>query len=213
MADSPSELVRVQLWWAIVHGMTQRVKLLVGHGVDFLSPFESPSGRPGWAQGSHGRTPAEVAALNGCPELTEWLVELGAARPPDTGVDGLIAAAMAGDRDRVAVLGDQIEAAKTERPALIVWAAALRKHDAVALLAEIGFDVNALGRGDVPMEQRWETALHRAAAAGDVELARILLDLGASPTITDARFHSTPLGWARHFGHPSIVDLLQPRTT
>jgi len=211
MADSPSELVRIQLWWAIVHGMTERVKLLVEHDADFLSPFGSPSG-PGWAGGSDGRSPAEVAALNGSPELCEWLVERGAPRPRGTGVDGLIAAAMAGDRAKVARRSGHIEAARAERPALIVWAAARGARDAVALLAEIGFDVNALGRGDVPMEQQWETALHRAAASGDVELARLLLDLGAEPTITDARFHSTPLGWARHFGHPAIVELLQPRT-
>jgi hypothetical protein len=40
------------------------------------------------------------------------------------------------------------------------------------LLAELGFDVNALGRTDIPMEQAWETALHEAAAHGDVQMAR-----------------------------------------
>ena len=63
------------------------------------------------------------------------------------------------------------------------------------------------------MEQAWETALHEAAGSGDVELARLLLDLGADPNIEDARFHATPLGWAEHFGHAAMVDLLSPLTT
>ena len=39
--------------------------LYVDNGADFLSPFEAPGGRPSWAGTSHGRTPAEVAAVSG----------------------------------------------------------------------------------------------------------------------------------------------------
>ena len=102
--------------------------------------------------------------------------------------------------------------ARAERPALIVWAAARRKLDTIPLLVELGFDVNALGRTDVPVEQAWETALHQAASQGDIPLARVLLDLGADPTIKDARFDSTPLGWARHFGQQPMIELLETRT-
>jgi ankyrin repeat protein len=211
--DSPSELVRRQLWWAIVHGMRDRLRLLVGHGADFHSPFAAPGGRPSWARTSDGRTPAEVAALSGCPELVEWLVQRGATRPTIEGVDGLIAAALAGDRRTVRRLRVHVGGARGQRPALIVWAAARGKRDAIPLLAELGFDVNALGRGDVPMEQAWETALHVVASRGDVELAGVLLGLGADPDIRDGRFDSTPLGWARHFGQQRMTELLEPLTT
>ena len=93
-----------------------------------------------------------------------------------------------------------------------MWAAARRSTDAIVLLAELGFDVNALGRSDVPMEQAWETALHEAAAHGDVQMARLLIDLGADPDIRDTRFDSTPLGWARHFGQRETIEFLQPLT-
>jgi hypothetical protein len=66
------------------------------------------------------------------------------------------------------------------------------------LLAELGFDVNAYGRGDAPVEEAWETALHHSAVDGNVELTRRLLDLGADPNLRDHRFDATPLDWARH---------------
>jgi ankyrin repeat protein len=210
--DSPPELVRNQLWWAIVHDMRERVRLLVEHGVEFLRPFSAPQGRPSWARTSHERTPAEVAALAGCPELADWLVARGARRPASEGVDGLIAAVLSDDRATVERLRQHAAQARAERPALIVWAAARRKRAAIPLLVELGFDVNALGRTDVPMEQAWETALHEAAAQGDVRLGRLLLDLGADPGIKDARFDSTPLGWATHFGQPAMIELLRPLT-
>jgi hypothetical protein len=44
----------------------------------------------------------------------------------------------------------------------------------VTLLAELGFGVNARGRGDVPVEQPWETALYQAVANGDQPMAELL---------------------------------------
>jgi ankyrin repeat protein len=211
-ADSPGQLVRAQLWWAIVHDMRARARLLVGHGADLLSPYAAPGGRPSGLRTSDGRTPAEVAALSGCTELAGWLVAQGAPPPALDGPDALIAAAMAGDRDAVAGLREHAQAARARRPGLVVWAAARGRRDSVEILAGLGFDVNAKGRGDIPAEQEWETALHEAASAGDLELARLLLRLGADPGSKDARFEATPLGWARHFAQRAMIGLLEPVT-
>jgi ankyrin repeat protein len=97
--------------------------------------------------------------------------------------DGLIATVLASDRRAVGRLLAYLETARAERGALIVWAAARGTLDAIVLLAEPGFDVNARGRTDIPMEQGWETALHEAAGQGNLQLARLLLDLGADPNI------------------------------
>jgi ankyrin repeat protein len=210
--DSPWDLMRGQLWWAIVHDLRDRVALLTTHGADIHTPYQAPGGRPSGLRTSHGRTPAEVAALAGCPELARWLVSQGARRPAFQGADRLIAAVLAGDDAEVSRLRGYAEAARQQRPALIVWAAARRKLGAIATLAGLGFDVNALGRTDIPMEQAWETALHEAAAKGDADMARLLLDLGADPAVEDARFSSTPLGWAQHFGMEATVNLLAPLT-
>jgi ankyrin repeat protein len=214
-AESPGEMLRGQLWWAIVHDMRDRARLLVGHGTDFLTPYAAPNGRPLTLRTSHGRTPAEVAALSGSPELARWLVAQGAAEPALTGPDALIAAVLAGDSDAVGSGGlrEHAAAAREQRPGLIVWAAARGRAGAVEMLAGLGFDVNARGRSDVPAEQEWETALHHAAGEGDLDMARLLLRLGADPGITDTRFGATPLGWARHFGRPAMIALLEPLTS
>ena len=98
------------------------------------------------------------------------------------------------------------------RPGLVVWAAA-QAPNAIALLVELGFDVNALGRSDTPREEPWETALHGAAAGGPIDLVRELLALGADPSIRDKQFDSTPLGFARYSERSDIIELLTPLTT
>jgi ankyrin repeat protein len=64
----------------------------------------------------------------------------------------------------------------------------------------------------VPSDQPWQTALHKAAEDGNLELAVALLGLGADPSIRDARFDGTPLSWARYFGQRELIDLLEPLT-
>jgi ankyrin repeat protein len=50
------------------------------------------------------------------------------------------------------------------------------------------------------------------AGSGEVDAARMLIALGADPGLRDNRFHSTPLGWAEHFGHQAMADYLRPLT-
>ena len=202
-ADTPAAMLRHQLRWAIDHGMEARVRLLARHGTDLRSPFED------------GRTPVQRALLAGHPHLADLLAGRGspdpASRPGRTGglgdgdvVPRLVAALLTGDRDAVAALDGAHAGALADlvrdRPGLVVWAAASGRRAAVELLLDLGFDVDARGRGDVPVEQPWQTALHEAAAADDVALIDLLLERGADPTVRDARFDATPLGWAEHLG-------------
>ena len=77
--------------------------------------------------------------------------------------------------------------ARQERRGLVAWAAAHAGPDAVRLAIELGWDLNRRARTDVPLDQEWETGLHDAAANGDVEMVRLLLALGADPTLKDCR--------------------------
>jgi hypothetical protein len=202
--DSPRDLLRSQLRWAVVHDMLDRARLLAGHGTDVVAPFPD------------GPTAVEIAATCGNEAVVEYLVGAGAATPRLAPADALVAAALRVDRDEVERLRiaspGAVDAARAARPGVIVQAAAQGRPDAVTLLAELGFDVNARSRADVPVEQEWETALHVAAGDGNVELARRLLALGADPTVHDHRFDATPLGWARHFERDEVIELLAPLT-
>jgi ankyrin repeat protein len=211
---TPAQMLRIQLRWAVEHHQSTRVRLLVEHGVDFRSPFEGDG--PAWSPGD-GRTPVELAQLNGDTEIADYLLAEGAAPPGPDPVHELIAALFRVDRSALdlvrAAHPDAVAEARRSRPGLIVWAATQAPTETVTLLAELGFDVNAYGRGDAPVEQAWETALHHSAVNGNVELTRRLLDLGADPDLRDQRFNATPLDWAQHFHQLSTAALLEPVTT
>jgi ankyrin repeat protein len=200
--EAPADLVRGQLRWAVRHGMTERVALLVANGADISTPF------------ADGQTPVAAARVSGHQNVAEYLVAQGASAPELRAVDEFIAAALQADRSTVDRLGPGVAAAaRQERPGLVVWAAACGRIEAIRLLVERGFDVNALARADVPVERPWETALHAAVSRDDLVMAQALLELGADPNISDARFDATPLGWARYFDRPQLVELLEPLST
>jgi ankyrin repeat protein len=201
---SPAQMVRDQLPWAIAHGLRQRVRLLVEHGTDLVAPLDN------------GMTTTTLAATSGHADLADYLVAHGAPPLDLTLPDAFVAAALAADRARIGRLLAEhpglARQVRTSRPALVTWAAVQGDAAAVELLVDLGFDVNAKGRTDMPSDQPWQTALHHAAGEGNLELARTLLRLGADPDVRDARFDSTPLGWARHFGQQALIDLLEPIT-
>ncbi len=202
--NTPEQLVRGDLRWAITHGMTERVRLFVEHGVDIVSPF------------GDGITPAARAETTGHPGIARYLVEHGAPAPELRPRQRFVAAALVADHTTVSELRAAhpglVDAVRKARPALTVWAAAHGQPGSVELLAGLGFDVNAKGRSDAPAQDPWQTALHVAAMEGNLALARSLLTLGADPGIRDKRFKSTPLGWAHYFGQDQLVELLEPLT-
>jgi ankyrin repeat protein len=204
--DTPAAMVRGQLAWAITHGMAERLRLLVARtGIDVAAPsgLGQPPGQVTWTA---------LAATTGHRDLVDDLVAHGAPPCVLAPADAFVAAALEADRGWLGELlvrdPGLLEEMRTARPALITWAAAIGSIPAVAFLVELGFDVNAMGRTDMPSDQPWQTALHKAAQDGNLELARTLLRLGADPGIRDARFDGTPLDWARYFGQDALVDLL-----
>lgn len=199
--DPPDVMLRQQLWWACAHGYLDRVRLLAEHGVGLAEPLRN------------GQTPGQVATRAGRPEVVALLADLGAPAPELSVVQSLIGAALAADTEGVerirAAHPTALDHALRRHPGLVVRAAAARNRAAIHLLLQLGFDIDALGRADLPIDQPWETALHHAAGAGDEELVRELLALGADPTVHDARFHSTPADWARNSEHEAVADLLE----
>jgi len=203
--DSPSEMMAAQLRWAISHDMVARVELLAVHDVDLAMRDDD------------GRTPTDLAALHDRPRVLDVLLAHGAPPPVLAPADALVAALLAGDTGRIERIEAEhsgvLDTARTRRPGLVVWAAASGHHASIPLLVARGFDVNQRARMDVPVEQEWETALHVAVERDEIELAQLLLDLGADPNARDARYDATPLGWAEHFDRPRLAELLRPLTS
>lgn len=82
--------------------------------------------------------------------------------------------------------------------------AGAKQPAAVALLLRLGADPKVV-------DDTGGTALHHAAAADDQESAQALIAAGADLDIRDAEHASSPVLWARNFGHTDMVGLLLAR--
>jgi hypothetical protein len=195
--DTPAQLVEDELIRAAAGDWPRRLRLVLAHPVRFDG---LGSNHPIF----EGLTAYEHAVMRGNAAATAILDGAG-VRPlePDP-VRDFIGACMLADRATVERMkGDDpsiVERAKARRPHQICVAADLDRFDAVKLLIEVGFDVNATYRW--PHEQ---SALHGAAFHGNLEMVRYLVDHGADVTAEDCSFHATPRGWAEHAGHPDTV--------
>jgi ketosteroid isomerase-like protein len=193
--DSPKKMLEDLLIAAAHHGLTDRVRRLLARGVD-------PRGERVQHPIYRGRSPVQEAALNGHMDIVAMLLEAGASWEHDQ-VDELIAAAMSGDRAAVqrllATNPDLRERAIERSPDQLVQAAEQDSYDAVALLIELGFDVNARPR---------TAPLHEAAMRGNLPVIRLLLEHGADLNVRDTGYDATPAGWAEHHEQSEARALL-----
>jgi hypothetical protein len=210
ITETPGQLVRDQLGWAVSHGLAARIRLLAGHGVDLTARFDQSY------LAAAGRTPTALALISGRPEIAALLADLGAA-PEDVDLGTrLVDALLTGDQMRadelIRAVPTLLADIRARHPSLILRAAVAGSTAGLELLLRNGFDVNALGRQDIPVEQEWETALHFAAGQGDLDLVERLLSAGADPNLRDRRFDATPLGWAEHLDRPEVAARLREIT-
>ncbi len=176
----------------------ERVALLLRHGVD-------PDGRGTQHPTLDGMRPIERALVGGARTNYTLLLEAGARPPAADPADTLLGLCMQGDRaaveDELARAPDLAAKTITRHPGALVDAAERGNVEGVALLTELGYDVNAqrIGQG----------ALHLAAYTGNRELCELLLSLGADPTLPDRAFNAPASGWARHAHHEELAQWLR----
>lgn len=207
LTRATDEHLKTPLHWAAERDHDAVAAMLLDAGADLE------------AQTSWGATPLDWAATLGSTKVAELLIARGA-----TGMN-LVSAARLGKLDLVRTLLDSgaplPSLARRAVPAEpnVYWVAdsACMKGDVIsdafhsacrnghtavaALLLERGADVNAKGVFG-------GTALHWAAINGHEDAVAFLLAHGADLTIRDAKFDSTPEGWATEGQHDEIRELL-----
>jgi hypothetical protein len=190
---SPAEMLQQQLAWAAKYNQMERLQLLVEHGVDVNVPDTR-----------FQRTAHELAMLHGNKELADYLVAHGATRTLLSDLDGFAAACLAADahqaRSLLAKDPTLMEQLGNRRTELLQLAAERDQREAIRLMADLGFDLNQVSR---------TTALHHAAMAGGLEMAKLLIELGADPLIRDTEFNARPLGWAEYSEQTAVADFLR----
>ncbi len=193
--DSPQAMMEDLLMAAAANGLAGRVRRLLARGVD-------PQGQGSRHPIYQGRSPVQEAGLGGHMDVVSLLVDAGASWEHDQ-VDALLAAATAGDRNTVARMlaanPGLRESAIERRPGQLVRAATEDSYEAVAVLIELGFDVNARPR---------TAPLHEAAMRGNLRVIGLLLDHGADPSLRDTDYDATPAGWAEHHGQAEAYEFL-----
>lgn len=113
-------------------------------------------------------------------------------------------------------LGDAMESRTQMWQRQIEWAAEHGFADRLVLLSRYGIGVGtvaappfAIPEDPSALDDEGATALHHAAWDGDLNRIQLLLEAGADPTIADARFDATALGWAEHAYQSEAADLLR----
>jgi ankyrin repeat protein len=165
------------------NGNVAMTDLLIRHGADVN------------AVRADGRSSYSLARCSGNLDIAKRLAAAGARTDlPD--VDVFLAACMEGDeaaaRSVLAKSPDLIRTLTDEDRNLFHQAAERERIGAVRLMASLGFEIGRLGGDD------GATALHVAAWNGRVEMAKLLIELGAPLNDRDRRFGCSPLAWATH---------------
>lgn len=168
---------------------------------------------------------------HGC---TWWLdVDRLRRRPPTEMQVAMAEAVGRGDLGKLEQLGSQatgdvLNTPLTNEMTLLTLAVHLKQPGAARWLVDHGAQLDVISAWDLGWHQALRellarqreivnqpppgeraTPLHLAIWRNEIDLVRLLLEHGADATIEDPEFHSTPLGWARHFGRAEIIELLE----
>jgi ankyrin repeat protein len=191
---TPSEMLQQQMGWAAKYNQIERMKLLIEHGVN-VNGIDSRL----------QRTAYELAVVHGHKEIAQLLLENGAKPTTLNRLDAFAGACLTAhaDQARSMLAADPtlMKQLGNRRVELLQLAGENNKQDAIRLMVQLGFDLN---------ERHRTTALHNAAGSGHLEMVKLLLSLGADPTIRDTEFNGLPSGWAKYGEHTEVAEYLAP---
>jgi ankyrin repeat protein len=189
---TPSQLLADQMLQAVAQGHADRLQLLLTCGGD---PNQLSR---------DGKTLYELALLGGHETLAKLLLQHGAQRKDLSPLDAFVSACSRGDRSTAKKLlegdGSLLEQLGPREAELLAAAASAGRREPVRLMAELGFDVNAM---------RHSTPLHEAAWNGHLEMVKLLLELGADPSLRDRSHLALPADWAAHNHQAEVAAFLK----
>jgi hypothetical protein len=152
-------------------------------------------------RGADPNSALHAATLHGELEAAHALIKRGAR------VDLPVAAAL-GHIDDFRRLFPK--AGKDDRHLALALASQFGQVEIVRLLLDAGENPN---RYNPVGGHSHSTPLHQAAAAGNGEMVRLLVERGARLDIKDILWHGTPTGWAAHEGKSQVEAYLRAAET
>ncbi len=181
----PEQTLRYQLKYAIKAGYRARARLLMDHGATLLN--------------LEGEAPLhKMALLAGEPKIAEDLLAKGAPPAALEGVEAFAAACLAGDEAtaRAWLAEDPDWMVRTQKafPELLEGPAERGRESIMRLLVDLGADLHA-----------HRSPLFTAVWHGQMAMVKLLIALGADPTIRDPTHHATPKQWAIYQGDREAI--------
>ncbi len=76
-------------------------------------------------------------------------------------------------------------------------------------MAELGFEMGGMTTHDLVGINLNATPLHNAAWKGNLEMVKLLLELGADPRLREPNYNGTPRDWAAHNHQEHVVEYLE----
>jgi uncharacterized protein len=167
-----------------------------------LAHGASPNAAPARDRRFPKRSLYEVAIMEDLPEMADLLARYGGSRttPALDERERFLAACFRLDRDEAR----RLLAANPEQrssPTAMFAAARRDRPDVLALLLDLGFDVDV-------RDATVKTALHDAAASGALGAAAFLVEHGAEVDARESTYNAAPIGWAAHGDKTDMVRLL-----
>ena len=174
---------------AVDRNHVRRIEWLLAHGAN--------------PQTKHAYTKRNLhtsAVLHGHAQLAALLANAGAQIEKLEGREAFQAACLRLDIDTARTLASQHPKYLMDAAALLM-AARTGRVEVIELLLDLGTPADVANANG-------ERALHAAAWADSVPVARLLVERGAKIDARDRKHNATPLSWAIYLGKPQLVDYL-----